>query len=201
MPRPQKGNGKAPDKVIHPNSRKAAYLAGEEIRLKKKERQRSDKATRLSGVGEKLLWFQEQLDPEKSTYTKKDACELVERYLQRFDLELEQIELVNGIKGRKGRLHGAREAVVKQTIERERAQYEGIGFEIPDIINGKNLKAFREWTGDRKKLPTLKLRKVSNKGLETKNEVEDKEDDSEDDNEVEDDDDDEQVEEMVLMSN
>ncbi|TNN89610.1 Translation machinery-associated protein 16 [Liparis tanakae] len=208
MPRPQKGNGKAPDKVVHPFSRKAAYLAREEIRLKKKGRQRSDKATRLSGVGEKLLWFQEQLDPEKTTYTKKDACELVERYLQRFDLELEQIELVNGIKGRQGRLHGAREAVVKQTIERERAQYEGIGFEIPDIINGKNLKAFREWTGDRKKLPNLKLRKVSNKGLETKNEEEDKEDDAEDDNEVveeeedeDDDEDDEQVEEMVLMSN
>lgn len=49
-------------------------------------------------------------------------------YLHRFDSELEQIELMNGIKGRQGRLHGAREAVIKQTIERERAQYEGIGF-------------------------------------------------------------------------
>lgn len=54
------------------------------------------------------------------------------RYLHRFDSELEQIELMNGIKGRQGRLHGAREAVIKQTIERERAQYEGIGFgELP----------------------------------------------------------------------
>lgn len=50
------------------------------------------------------------------------------RYLQRFDSELEQIELMNGIKGRQGRLHGAREAVIKQTIERERAEYEGSGF-------------------------------------------------------------------------
>lgn len=80
---------------------------------------------------------------------------------------------MNGIKGRQGRLHGAREAVIKQTIEREREQYEGAGFgtflthklidrialcmhrvsggktlllsptEIPDIINGKHLKAFR----------------------------------------------------------
>lgn len=50
------------------------------------------------------------------------------RYLQRFDSELEQIELMNGIKGRQGRLHGAREAVIKQTIEREREQYEGAGF-------------------------------------------------------------------------
>lgn len=34
-----KGNkGKAPEKVVHPYSRKAAYLAREEIRLDKKER-------------------------------------------------------------------------------------------------------------------------------------------------------------------
>lgn len=50
------------------------------------------------------------------------------RYFHRFDSELEQIELSNGIKGRQGRLHGAREAAIKQTVERERAQFEGIGF-------------------------------------------------------------------------
>lgn len=58
----------------------------------------------------------------------------------------------------------------------------------------------REWTGDLKKLPNIKLRKVSNKGLDTKNEEEgkhDAEDDLEDD---EDDLDDEQLDELVLMS-
>ncbi|KAL7405337.1 hypothetical protein ABVT39_027383 [Epinephelus coioides] len=202
MPKAQKGKGKAPEKVVHPYSRKAAYLAREEIRLKKKERQKNDKATRLSSIGEKLLWFQQQLDPEKTTYAKKDACDIIERYLQRFDSELEQIELMNGIKGRQGRLHGAREAVIKQTVERERAQYEGVGFEIPDIINAKHLKTFREWTGDLKKLPNIKLRKVSNKGLDTKNEEEEeKQDDAEDDNEDDEDDlDDEDVDEMLLMS-
>ncbi|KAI3353313.1 hypothetical protein L3Q82_019851 [Scortum barcoo] len=197
MPKAQKG--KAPEKVVHPYSRKAAYLAREEIRLKKKERQKNDKATRLNSTGEKLLWFQAQLDPEKTSYTRKDACDIIERYLQRFDSELEQIELMNGIKGRQGRLHGAREAVIKQTIERERAQYEGMGFEIPDLINAKHLKTFREWTGDLKKLPNIKLRKVSNKGLDTKSEEEDKhvaEDDIEDD---EDDLDEEQLDEKMLM--
>ncbi|KAL6110871.1 tma16 [Pungitius sinensis] len=202
MPKPGKGNAKSSEKVVHPYSRKAAYLAREEIRLKKKDRQRSDKATRLNSIGEKLLWFQEQLDPEKKTYSRKEACDLVERYLQRFDSELEQIELMNGIKGRQGRLHGAREAVIKQTIERERALYEGIGFEIPDIINGKHLKTFSEWTGDLKKLPNLKLRKVSNKGLETKNDEEDKHEEAEADKHTEEDedDDDEQLDEKVLMS-
>lgn len=165
MPKAQKG--KPAEKVVHPYSRKAAYLAREELRLKKKERHKNDKATRLNNIGEKLLWFQAQLHPAITSYTKRDACDIIERYLQRFDTELEQIELVNGIKGRQGRLHGAREAVIKQTIERERALFEGAGFEIPDIINTKHLKTFREWTGDLKKLPNIKFRKVSNKGLDT----------------------------------
>lgn len=45
----------------------------------------------------------------------------------RFNAELEQIELQNSIKGRQGRQHGSREAVIKQTIERERQLYEGYG--------------------------------------------------------------------------
>ncbi|KAM7009222.1 translation machinery-associated protein 16 [Tautogolabrus adspersus] len=195
--KPKGQKGKAAEKVVHPYSRKAAYLAREEIRLKKKDRQRNDKATRLNSIGEKLSWFQEQLDPEKTAYTRKDACDIIERHLQRFDSELEQIELMNGIKGRQGRLHGAREAVIKQTIERERAQYEGIGFEIPDIINAKHLKTFREWTGDLKKLPNIKLRKVSKKGLDTKTEEEEKQDIENDDEE---DLDEEQLDENVLMS-
>lgn len=131
------------------------------------------------------MWFQAQLHPSKTTFTKTDACDIIERYLHRFDTELEQIELVNGIKGRQGRLHGAREAVIKQTIERERAQFEGVGFEIPDIINAKHLKAFREWTGDLKKLPNIKLRKVSKKGLQAQTAEQDKGEEEEDINDAE----------------
>ncbi|XP_054912402.1 translation machinery-associated protein 16 [Poeciliopsis prolifica] len=173
MPKAQKS--KAADKVVHPFSRKAAYLNREDVRLKRKERMKSEKATRLSNIGEKLLWFQSQLDPNKTNYSKREACEIVERYLHRFDSELEQIELVNGIKGRQGRLHGAREAVIKQSVERERAQFEGAGLEIPDIINTKHLNSFRNWTGDLKKLPNIKMRKVSSKVLDSKTETEEKE--------------------------
>uniref|UniRef100_A0A3P8XI38 Translation machinery-associated protein 16 n=1 Tax=Esox lucius TaxID=8010 RepID=A0A3P8XI38_ESOLU len=154
------------EKVCHPFSRKAAYLASQEIRLGKKDRQKSEKAARLNNMGEKLLWFQSQLDPDRTEFTKEDACQFIERYLHRFDSELEQIELVNGIKGRQGRLHGSREAVIKQTLERETALYHGNGFEIPDIINSKHLNTFREWSGDLKKLPNIKLRKISSKGLD-----------------------------------
>lgn len=59
----------------------------------------------------------------------------------------------------------------------------------------------REWTGDLKKLPNIKLRKVSNKGLDTKNEGEEKHEADEDENDEDQDDlDDEEVDEVVLMS-
>ncbi|MEE6461081.1 hypothetical protein FKM82_001186 [Ascaphus truei] len=84
-----------------------------------------------------------------------------ENYLHRFESELEQIELHNNIKGRQGRQHGSRETVIKQTMERERLLYSGYGMEIPDIVNAKNLKMFRDWDFDLKKLPNIKMRKFS----------------------------------------
>lgn len=41
----------------------------------------------------------------------------------------------------------------------------------------------REWTGDLKKLPNIKLRKVSNKGLDTKNIEKEENDDADDQDE------------------
>lgn len=167
MPKAAKGKKAPVEKVVHPYSRKAGYLASAAIKQGRKEKLKSEKAQRLNLIGDKLMWFQSQLDPDKSEYTKQDACEIIERYLHRFDGELEQIVLANSIKGRQGRQHGSREAIIKQTIERERALYEGNGFEIPDIINSKHLKTFREWSGDLKKLPCIKMRKVSAKGVDS----------------------------------
>ncbi|XP_051866086.1 translation machinery-associated protein 16 isoform X1 [Pristis pectinata] len=149
------------NKVIHPYSRKAAQLVRESHKQEKKDKIKNGKAVRLNAIGEKLLWFQSHLEPNKTEYSKQEACEITEQYLHRFDTELEQIELANSIKGRQGRQHQAREAILKQTIERERLQYEENGLEIPDIINVKHLKVFRDWDGDLKKLPNIKVKKVS----------------------------------------
>ncbi|XP_053113104.1 translation machinery-associated protein 16 isoform X2 [Hemicordylus capensis] len=169
MPKAAKGKGGAgggggrEKKAIHPYSRKAAQLTKEVHKQDKKEKLKNEKAFRLSVVGEKLLWFQSHLDPNKEEYTKQDACELAEKYLHRFIDELEQIELRNSIKGRQARQHSSRETVIKQTMERERLLYEGYGLDIPDIVNCKHLKTFRDWDGDLKKLPNIKMRKLSSK--------------------------------------
>ncbi|KAL1024027.1 hypothetical protein UPYG_G00050470, partial [Umbra pygmaea] len=79
MPKARKVKPPPKEKVCHPYSRKAAYLASQEIRLCKKGRQKIEKATRLNNIGEKLLWFQSQLDPDKIEFTKQDACRIIER--------------------------------------------------------------------------------------------------------------------------
>ncbi|XP_059577277.1 translation machinery-associated protein 16 [Alligator mississippiensis] len=164
LPKAPKGKGGGQEKkVIHPYSRKAAQLTRKAHKQEKKEKLKNEKALRLSTVGEKLQWFQSHLDPSKADYTKKEACELIENYLNRFSDELEQIELHNSIKGRQGRQHGSREMIIKQTMERERQLYEGYGIEIPDFVNSKHLKIFREWNGDLKKLPNIKMKKLSAK--------------------------------------
>ncbi|XP_021116873.1 translation machinery-associated protein 16 isoform X2 [Heterocephalus glaber] len=126
MPKAPKGKS-TEKKIIHPYSRKATQITREAHKQEKKEKLKNEKALRLNLIGEKLQWFQNELDPQKMRYSKKDACELIERYLNRFSSELEQIELHNSIKDRQGRRHQARETVIKQTMERERQQYEGYG--------------------------------------------------------------------------
>ncbi|XP_058922511.1 translation machinery-associated protein 16 [Kogia breviceps] len=161
MPKAPKGRSVGQEKkVIHPYSRKAAQIMREAHKQQKKEKLKNEKALRLNLIGEKLQWFHTHLDPQKAAFSKRDACELIERYLNRFSGELEQIELHNSIKSRRGRRHCAREAAVLQAVGRERQRFEGCGLEIPDILNAGNLKTFREWDFDLKKLPNIKMRKV-----------------------------------------
>ncbi|XP_032719477.1 translation machinery-associated protein 16 isoform X2 [Lontra canadensis] len=135
MPKALKGKTVGREKkVIHPYSRRAAQITREAHKQEKKEKLKNEKALRLNLIGEKLQWFQSHLDPQKVGYSKKDACELIERYLNRFSSELEQIELHNSIKDRQGRRHYSRETVIKQTMERERQQYEGYGLELSLVI-------------------------------------------------------------------
>uniref|UniRef100_A0A8C5XTL6 Translation machinery-associated protein 16 n=1 Tax=Microcebus murinus TaxID=30608 RepID=A0A8C5XTL6_MICMU len=84
MPKAPKEKSAGPKiKVIHPHGRKAAKMTREAHKQEKKEKLKKEKALRLNLIGEKLKWFQNHLDPPKVRYSKKDACELIERLMSR----------------------------------------------------------------------------------------------------------------------
>jgi len=59
-------------------------------------------------------------------------CSLL-RYLHRFDDELEQIEIVNSIKGRSGQQHVSRKHAITMTLEQETGEYNGQGLGMSDL--------------------------------------------------------------------
>ncbi|XP_013385579.1 translation machinery-associated protein 16-like [Lingula anatina] len=80
---------------------------------------------------------------------------------------MEQIELIkNSLKTRQGGQHMSRETAIKTTLERDRREYEEMGIEVPDILNGKRLKYFREWNGELRYIQNIKMRKISAKDKE-----------------------------------
>ncbi|KAL3875538.1 hypothetical protein ACJMK2_033482 [Sinanodonta woodiana] len=167
MPKSLKAPISQTRKVIHPNSRVAEQLARKSAHEIRKYRSQSGHAAKVELLVQKLKWFQENLDPQKTTFVKSDLAELCEKYLQRFEQELEQIQIINSVGCRqKGNQHVQREVAIKLTLERETKEFEDSGMEVPDLINGKNLQAFKSWTGEAKYLPNLKLRKSFKKDLE-----------------------------------
>lgn len=157
------------EKVIHPNSKKAAYLAGQVNRNERVQMSKQASSLKLEVLAEKLLWFKERLeklDPEKKVLTKSDFGSLVQEYLQRFDSELEQIDIVRSVGKRQGNPHSSRENAVKLTIEREKRQIDEGSFEVPHVFNAKNLAFFRAWNGEIKYVKNIKLSKISSKDLE-----------------------------------
>ncbi|CAI9158327.1 unnamed protein product [Rangifer tarandus platyrhynchus] len=69
------------------------------------------------------------------------------RYLNRFSSELEQIELRNSFKDRQGRRHCSREAAIRQTLERERRQYQAHGLDSSSSACPKAKPSFSPKTG------------------------------------------------------
>ncbi|XP_077999150.1 translation machinery-associated protein 16-like [Glandiceps talaboti] len=153
-------------KAVHPSSRKAAQLTRGAHKKEKRNIQEAERSLRQNVLLEKLRWFHERIDPDKSAYSREEVCHLIDEYLQRFEEELEQIDIVHGIKNRQGRQHAAREDAIKTTLDKEQNEYTTCGLEVPDLMNGKHFNFFKVWNGDCRYLTAIKLRHV--KAMESK---------------------------------
>ncbi|KAK3090098.1 hypothetical protein FSP39_009181 [Pinctada imbricata] len=166
MPKAPKAKVGENKKAIHPNSRKAVYLARKSHHEHRVSQTKTQTSIKMELQAEKLMWFQSHMDSEKVKFTKDDLAELIKLYLKRFEEELEQIEIVRSIGNRKGQQHVQRQNAISMTLEREKRQlHEGV-FEVPDIINVKSLENFRKWTGEIKVIDTIRLKKFSQEDLD-----------------------------------
>ena len=162
---PKAPKSKVAKTVIHPNSRHASQLARQSHHEMKKQKSKSDTTIKQEQLRQKLQWFQDNMETQKTSFTKHDLAVMVTDYLERFKDELEQINIVNSVGNRQSKQHVARETAIRFTQERETTEFEGVGIEVPDLINGKNLNYFKNWTGEVRYFPNIKLRKIKKSDL------------------------------------
>nr|CAB3267006.1 translation machinery-associated protein 16-like [Phallusia mammillata] len=143
-------------KLIHPNSRQANHLSRLKYREQQKHNKCKEKSSKVDAKVTKFLWFKSNMNMESDKYTKADLNELIERYLERFNHELEQIEIIRSVGKRNSSQHFSRERAIKFALDQEKMQFSTSGLEIPDLINTKFVKEFKEWDGDSNMLPKLK---------------------------------------------
>ncbi|RZC32747.1 BRCA1-A complex subunit BRE-like [Asbolus verrucosus] len=154
------------NKCKHPNSRKTHALIKQIQKEKSRDKKKKSNNIKLNILGEKLLWFRDNLEPNCAIYTPKQTVELIEKYLSRFEEELEQIRIKHSIGNRKNRQHASREDIINLTIQQEREEFNSCGLEIPDVLNIPQFQLLRQWNGELRFLPKFKLKRYSRKYLE-----------------------------------
>lgn len=165
MPKAPKVPVQKATKVVHPNSRQAMCIQREASRDQRVLKSKAESSVKQLQLQQKLLWYLEHIDPQKNVYTKHEVAELTIQYLERFKEETEQINIVNSVGNRQSKQHVARETAIKFTEKQEKYEFENFGIEVPDLVNGKNLEYFRNWTGEIKYFPNIKLKKSKKSDL------------------------------------
>lgn len=152
------------DKLKHPNSRKTLSLAKKMKKSEKKDQGKMGTQIKQNLIGEKILWFKERL-PECIVLSKEQTLDMIERYLGRFNEELEQITLKNSIGQRRNRQHASREDIINITKKREMEEFNTCGLEIPDLMDHQQIEVLRSWNGELRFLQHFKLKRISRKHL------------------------------------
>ncbi|KAI6660656.1 Translation machinery-associated protein 16 [Oopsacas minuta] len=135
--------GKQTNKQLHPHSRKLKQLSKKIIHKNKQEKQQQTKYISNTFIVNKLKWFQTEMDQSKEVFSISEICQLIERYLLRFDTQLKP-ELTPKYSYKSScKLDGTR-----MTIEREMELFSTIGLEAPDLTNKNVVTFLKEWNGD-----------------------------------------------------
>ncbi|CAG9861160.1 unnamed protein product [Phyllotreta striolata] len=149
------------EKFKHPNSRKTKSIAKQILKEKTREKKKLCTNIKTNLQGEKFLWFRDNCCLEWKECTASHLENLIEKYLSRFDEELEQIKLKHSIGNRKNRQHASREDIIKMTLTRELEDFQSCGIELPNLLDPAQFKKLREWNGELRFLQNFKLKKFN----------------------------------------
>lgn len=166
MPKNAKNIQKELAKCKHPQSRKTLALARKMKKINNREKKKTGHAVKANIVGKKLGWFAEQLEDRSEALNSQEFEELIDRYLSRFDEELEQIKLVQSINKQRNNQHASREASIKMTLEKERENFNAGGLELPNLCDSSEFMKFQQWDGNAQSIQHLKMHFISRKQLQ-----------------------------------
>ncbi|KAK9881093.1 hypothetical protein WA026_014436 [Henosepilachna vigintioctopunctata] len=150
----------------HPNSRKTKVLQKQIKKSALKEKKKLQGSIKYNLIGEKCLWFQENLPDNVSCLSSSQMEEIIKKYLSRFNEELEQINIKHSVGVRKNRQHASREDIIKLTLKRELEEYKTCGL-VPDLMNHKQLQLLKNWKGELTMLPNFKLKRYTESFLQS----------------------------------
>lgn len=153
------------EKLKHPNSRKTISLVKKMVKTEKKNNNKLGTHIKNNLSGEKILWFKERIPEGCVILDKEQTLQLIEKYLGRFDDELEQISLKNSIGQRKNRQHASREDIINITKKREVEEFETCGLEMPDLMDAQQMEVLMNWNGELRFLQNFKLKRIARKHL------------------------------------
>ena len=161
------------DKVLHPKSRKAIRMHAKEQRKLKLSGKNNIGGIRLQILGEKLLWFHENLslvlEENECELSNQDVLDLIENYIARHSEELDQIKLKNSIGSgqfKKRNQHNSRQTAIENAQKTELEEFQGCGLEVPDLQDKENLKKFQEWNGELRFVQNFKLKRITKNSLQ-----------------------------------
>eukprot|EP00096_Caligus_rogercresseyi_P009314 TRINITY_DN3142_c0_g1_i1.p1 TRINITY_DN3142_c0_g1~~TRINITY_DN3142_c0_g1_i1.p1 ORF type:complete len:190 (-),score=34.95 TRINITY_DN3142_c0_g1_i1:109-678(-) len=164
-----------PDKILHPYSRKVKKLQHKEYQKIKTSGTLKRGCARLTALGEKLLWFHDNLSilactqdetlNEHYSVGPEDMITLIEAYLERFNDEIQAIQIKSSIGKHRKHQHSSRSDAIKMTLEQEKGEFLGCGLEVPDLMDKENLNVFRNWTGELRFVSNIKIKKYTKKFL------------------------------------
>ncbi|ESP03902.1 hypothetical protein LOTGIDRAFT_212070 [Lottia gigantea] len=156
------------NKAIHPNSRKATVFQRDQKHKARIDGSRQVKSLRQDASLDKFLWFQQNMDEEKLVFSKKELTDLVLKYMDRFEEEIEQISIVNsiGCRANSKNQHASRLDSIKFTQDKEENEFSSTGLEVPNLMKKGNVELFKAWGGEMRYFSNIVKIKISKRDAE-----------------------------------